>query len=635
MSLEKKTETLTFQAEIKQLLNIVINSLYSNKEIFLRELISNASDAADRLRFESINSNIINDNHEYKIYVDIDKVNKTISISDNGIGMSKNEIIENLGTIAKSGSKDFLKNLTSEQTKDSKFIGQFGVGFYSSFIVAEKVTVHSRRVGLSKEEAVFWTSNGKGEYEIEYLEKDNCGTKVTLFIKPEEHEFLEAWKIRSLIIKYSDHITLPILMKKEKSIKSNEQETTDITEYEIINKAVALWILNKSEITDTQYKDLYKHISYDSQDPLMWVHNKIEGNIEFISLLYIPSHAPFDLLTTNKPKGLKLYVQRVFILDAVEQFLPHYLRFVRGIIDANDLPLNISREILQNSKIIDNIKNSLTKRILGMLSKLAKNNNELYLSFWKEFGKILKEGIAEDFNNKMIISKLLRFSSTRHNNIVADVSLDDYINNMSEKQDKIYYIAAENFNLAKNSPHLEIFKKKNIEVLLLIDRVDEWLMSHLTEFSDKKIQSILKGSLELGKLNDEIDIDKKSKITEEYKTLINKVKEALKDDVKDVRITTRLTDSPSCIVVDEFDMTPQMERIMKAAGQNITQSKSILELNPDHPLIKLLNIENSKEKFYDWAKILLDQAILAEGGQLKDPINFVKRFNTLLLKLDN
>lgn len=636
MSLNKKPETLSFQAEIKQLLNIVVNSLYSNKEIFLRELISNASDAVDRLRFESINSNINDINHEYKIYIDIDKINKTISVSDNGVGMNKNEIIENLGTIAKSGSKEFLKNLTSEQTKDSKFIGQFGVGFYSSFIVAEKVTVHSRRAGEGKDNAILWSSKGQGEYEVEYLEKDTYGTKVTLFIKPEESEFLEAWKIRNLVIKYSDHITLPILMKKEKSLKTNEEDNiSNISDYEIVNKAIALWTLNKTEITDTQYKDLYKHISHDSQDPLMWVHNRVEGNIEFISLLYIPAHAPFDLLTTNKAKGLKLYVQRVFILDAVEQFLPHYLRFVRGIIDANDLPLNISREILQNNKIIDNIKNSLTKRILGMLSKLAKNNNELYLSFWKEFGKILKEGIAEDFNNKMIISKLLRFSSTKNNNIIADVSLDDYINGMHKEQEKIYYIAAENFNLAKNSPHLEIFKKKNIEVLLLIDRVDEWLMSHLTEFSDKKIQSILKGSIELGKLDDETDITEKSKIIEEYKDLINKIKEVLKEDVKDVRLTTRLTDSPSCIVVDEFDMTPQMERIMKAAGQNIAGSKFILELNPKHPLIKILNDETSKEKFSDWAKVLFDQAVLAEGGQLKDPINFVKRFNALLLKLDN
>ena len=641
MTVDAHKETLGFQAEVKQLLNIMINSLYSNREIFIRELISNASDAAEKLRFEALSNNDLYENDsDLKIWVDFDKDKRTVTITDNGIGMSREEIIKNLGTIAKSGTKEFLSTLTGDKPHDSKLIGQFGVGFYSSFIVADKVTVISRKAGEPVEQGTRWISEGKGEYEIETVRKTKRGTEIILHLKPEEDEFLNNWHLRHVITKYSDHITMPVIMKKEKTEEEKDQKKDDkiieVPEEEFVNKATALWTLPKQEITEDEYKGFYKHIANDFEDPLSWSLNKVEGKLEYTSLLYIPARAPFDLWYANKTRGLKLYVQRVFIMDDAEQFLPNYLRFVRGIIDSKYLPLNISREILQGNKVIDSMRSAIIKRVLGMLEQLAKNNASQYQTFWKEFGQVLKEGPAEDFANKEQIAKLFRFISTYNDSDEQNVSLADYIARMNEKQEKIYYVAADSFNAAKNSPHLEIFREKGIEVLLLTDKVDEWLMAHLTEFDGKSFQSVAKGDL---KLPDDPDQKEKKELDKqasgEFKDTLDRIKKLLTEQIKDVRLTKRLINSPACIITDENDMTPQMERIMRAAGQNVPTVKPILELNPDHIMVQKLHQEQEENRFHDLAWILFEQAVLAEGGQLNDPASFVKRFNNLLLELVN
>lgn len=631
-------ETLGFQAEVKQLLNIMINSLYSNKEIFLRELISNASDAAEKLRFEALANNTLYENdHDLKIWVDFNKDKHTITITDNGIGMTRDEMIKNLGTIAKSGTREFLNTLTGDKPSDTKLIGQFGVGFYSAFIVAEKVEVISRKAGDPIENGTRWISEGKGEYEIETVRKSKRGTEVTLYLKKEEDEFLNGWHLRHVITKYSDHITLPVVMKKEKTADDPDKKDSkiiDVPAEEVINKATALWTLPRQEITDEQYKEFYKHIAHDFEDPLAWSLNKVEGKLEYTSLLYIPTRAPFDLWYANRPKGLKLYVQRVFIMDNAEQFLPNYLRFVRGIIDSKDLPLNISREILQGNKIIDSIRSAIIKRVLSMLEQLATNESEKYQTFWQEFGQVLKEGPAEDFSNKEQIAKLLRFNSTHSDATLPNVSLLDYVSRMQDKQNKIYYIAADTANAAKHSPHLEIFRQKNIEVLLLSDKVDEWLMAHLTEFDGKPFQSIAKGDLELpegSESKDKKELEKQA--SGEFKDTLEKIKKLLTNEVKEVRLTGRLIDSPACIVTDVHDMSLQMEKIMKAAGQKTPVVKPILELNPNHIMVKRLHQEQNETRFNDWSWILFEQAVLAAGGQLQDPAAFVHRFNKLLLEL--
>ncbi len=639
MTVDAHKETLGFQAEVKQLLHIMINSLYSNKEIFLRELISNASDAAEKLRFEALANNKLYENDpDIKIWIDFNKDKRTLTISDNGIGMTRDELIKNLGTIAKSGTREFLNTLTGDKPHDSQLIGQFGVGFYSSFIVADKVEVISRKAGMPAESGTCWTSEGKGEYEVETVKKSKRGTEITLHLKPEEDEFLNSWHLRHVITKYSDHITLPVIMKKEKPAEESQDKKDDriieIPEEEVVNKATALWTLPKQDITDEQYKELYKHIAHDFEDPLTWSLNKVEGKLEYTSLLYLPKRAPFDLWYAGRPKGLKLYVQRVFIMDNAEQFLPNYLRFVRGIIDSKDLLLNISREILQGNKVIDSIRSAVIKRVLGMLEQLAKNESDKYQTFWKEFGQVLKEGPAEDFANKEQIAKLLRFSSTYTDSATQNVSLEDYISRLKDKQDKIYYVAADTFNAAKNSPHLEIFREKGIEVLLLSDKVDEWLMAHLTEFDGKSLQSVAKGNLDLPDgFNNEVQPELDKQASGEFKDTLEKIKKLLTDNIKDVRLTKRLINSPACIVADEHDMTPQMERIMRAAGQNVPTVKPILELNPEHVMVKRLHQEQDEARFNDWAWILFEQAVLAEGGQLADPAAFVKRFNSLLMEI--
>jgi len=615
-------ETFGFQTEVEQLLHLMINSLYSNKEIFIRELVSNASDAADKLRFEALKDPmLLVDDPDIKIWVTFDKEARTITIRDNGIGMTREEIIQNLGTIAKSGTREFLNTLTGDKAKDSRLIGQFGVGFYSAFIVADKVVVTTRRAGAAESEAVCWTSLGKSSYELETVTYPKRGTEVVLHLKADEDEFLNEWRLKNIIVKYSDHLTLPVVMLNDK----NEEE--------VVNRATALWALPKNEITDEQYKELYKHVSHDFEDPLIWSHNRVEGKLEYISLLYIPGRAPFDLWHAGKTRGLKLYVRRVFIMDDAEQFLPHYLRFIRGVIDSNDLPLNVSRELLQNSRVIDSIKSAVVKRILSLLEQLISENPEKYQQFWKEFGQVLKEGIAEDFANKDQIAALLRFSSTSTDSEEQTVSLEDYLARMPSQQDKIYYVVGETFNGARHSPHLEIFRKKGIEVLLLSDRVDEWLMGHLTQFKDKPLQSITRGGLDLGELSDKTTEEHIKQAETDLSETLNHMKEVLKDSVKDIRFSQRLTDSPSCVVVDENDMSSQMERMLRASGQVVPIRKPILELNPDHQMIQRLKIEKDTTRFEDWTRVLLDQAILAEGGQLEDPASFVRRFNKLLLEL--
>jgi len=633
-------QTLSFQAEVTQLLHLMINSLYSNKEIFLRELISNASDAADKLRFEALaNPTVYENDSDLKVWVELNKDARTITIRDNGIGMNMDEVIKNLGTIAKSGTKEFLSKLTGDRAKDSQLIGQFGVGFYSAFIVADEVEVTSRHANDNVENGVRWKSTGNGEYEIENISKTTRGTEVVLHLKPNEEQFLNSWHVRHVITKYSDHISLPIVMAKENNTEETDKEKDstiiEVPEEEVINRAIAVWALPKQNIKDDQYIELYKHIAHDFEEPLTWTHNKVEGKLEYITLLYIPKRAPFDLYHVAKPKGLKLYVKRVFIMDDAEQFLPLYLRFVRGIVDSNDLPLNISREILQHSDVTASIRSGVVKRVLEMLESMAEKDSTKYLVFWKEFGQVLKEGPAEDFSNREKIAKLLRFSSTYLDNTQQDVSLDNYIERLKPEQENIYYVTADSFNTVKASPHLEIFRKKDIEVLLLSDRIDEWMMSHLTEYNGKKFKSIAKGDLELGKLEDEQSQKNQQQLSEEFKDLIADLKKELGEHVKDVRITVRLTDSPACIVTDQNDVTPQMERILRAAGQVVPKTKPILEINPKHTTItNLCNLKSKNpKKFTDLCFVLLDQAILIEGGQLEDPAMFAKRFNNLMLDL--
>lgn len=626
-------QTMGFQAEVKQLLQLMIHSLYSNKEIFLRELISNASDAADKLRFEAINNDALFENQsELFISVDFDKTARTISISDNGIGMSQQEAIDHLGTIAKSGTKEFFTRLSGDQQKDAALIGQFGVGFYSGFIVAEKITVETRRAGLPADQGVRWESGGEGEFTIENISLPQRGTRIILHLREGEDEFLSAWKLKSTIRKYSDHISLPIRMKKEEW-DEEKKETVIKDELETINQASALWARSKSEITDEQYIEFYKHVSHDYQDPLTWTHNRVEGRSEYTQLLYLPKNAPFDLWDRNKRGGIKLYVKRVFIMDDAEQLMPIYLRFVKGVIDTNDLPLNVSREILQESRDVKVIREGSTKRILGMLEELAnadeQEKKDKYADFWKEFGQVLKEGIGEDASNKERIAKLLRFASTHNDTDAQTVSFADYVARMKPEQDKIYYVTADGWTAAKNSPHLEIFRKKGVEVLLLTDRVDEWMLSFLTEFESKQLISVAKGDLDLGKLEDESEKKQKEETQTEYKDLVEKMKTALSEKAQDVRITFRLTDSPACLVSGDDELSGNLLRMLKASGQAAPESKPILEINPHHPLVQRLKYEDSK--FNDWSSILFDQAMLAEGGTLTDPAGFVKKLNDMLL----
>ena len=623
-------ETLGFQTEVKQLLHLMIHSLYSNKEIFLRELVSNASDACDKLRFEAINNaGLFENDGELKIRVSFDKEARTITIEDNGIGLSRADAIEHLGTIAKSGTKEFFGKLSGDQQKDAALIGQFGVGFYSAFIVADKVTVRSRKAGLPAAEGVEWESKGDGEFSVEAIEKADRGTQIILHLKADEDELLSGWKLKSILTKYSDHISLPIQMLKEEwDEEAGGMKATG--EWENVNKANALWARSKSDITAEQYNEFYKTISFDFADPLAYTHNRVEGGrSEYTSLLYIPAKAPYDLWDRNQQKGIKLYVKRVFIMDDAEQLMPPYMRFVKGVIDSSDLPLNVSREILQESRDVKAIREGSVKKVLGLLEDMAANEAEKYASFWKEFGQVLKEGMGDDPANKERIAKLLRFATTQSEGEAQTVSLADYVGRMKEGQEKIYYVTADTYAAAKYSPHLEVFKKKGVEVLLLSDRVDEWMLSYLQEFEGKELQSCAKGGLDLGALEDEKDKETKKKVEDEFKDVLKKVEDLLKDRIKEARVTLRLTDSPACIVADEMGMSEHLKRMLKQAGQNAPDSKPILELNPEHPFIQRLKIE--KDHFDEWVNVLLDQAVLAEGGQLEDPAGFVRRLNMLLL----
>lgn len=626
-------QTLGFQAEVKQLLQLMIHSLYSNKEIFLRELISNASDASDKLRFEAINNDaLFEGDSALGITIDFDKTARTISITDKGIGLSQQEAIEHLGTIAKSGTKEFFSKLSGDQQKDAALIGQFGVGFYSGFIVADRITVESRRAGLPADQGVRWESGGEGDFTVETIDKPHRGTTITLHLREGEDELLSGWQLRSIIRKYSDHISLPIQMRKEEW-DEEKKEMVIRDEMETINQASALWARSKSEITDEQYTEFYKHVSHDFAEPLTWTHNRVEGRSEYTQLLYIPARAPFDMWDRNQRSGIKLYVKRVFIMDDAEQLMPVYLRFVKGVIDSNDLPLNVSREILQESRDVKVIREGSTKRVLGMLEELANadepEKKEKYDNFWKEFGQALKEGIGEDSTNKDRIAKLLRFASTHNDNETQNVALADYVSRMKDGQDKIYYVTADSWTAARNSPHLEIFRKKGLEVLLLTDRVDEWMLSFFSEFEGKQLVSVAKGDLDLGKLEDESEKKQKEETQAEYKELIDKMKKSLDEKAADVRVTFRLTDSPACLVAGEHELSGNLLRMLKAAGQKAPDSKPILEINPNHPLVQRLKYEDAK--FDDWSSILFDQAMLAEGGQLVDPAGFVKRLNDMLL----
>ncbi len=620
-------ETLGFQAEVKQLLQLMIHSLYSNKEIVLRELISNASDASDKLRFSALSDNTLyGGDSDLKISIAFDKAARTLTITDNGIGMSRAEVIENIGTIAKSGTKEFFNSLTGDQAKDANLIGQFGVGFYSAFIIADKVSLTTLRAGET--EAVKWESAGEGDFTLEPADKKTRGTEIVLHLRDGEDEFLNDWKLKSIIRKYSDHITLPIVMKKSEW-KDGEQVPMD--EEETVNKASALWARAKNDITEEEYQEFYKHVSHDFENPLTWSHNRVEGNQEYISLLYVPSKAPFDLYDRERSHGIKLYVKRVFILEDAEKLMPQYLRFVRGVIDSADLPLNVSREILQHSKDIDAIKAASVKKVLGLLEDFAENKSEQYQAFWGEFGRVLKEGPGEDFANKEKIAGLLRFASTHLDTEAQVVGFKDYIARMKDGQEAIYYITADSFAAAQHSPHLEIFRKKGIEVLLLSDRVDEWMLGGLTEFDGKKLQSIAKGDLDLGKLEDEAEKEAKKQVEDAAKDLIEKVKATLGEQVKEVRVTHRLTDSPACLVAGQNDLSGNLERMLKAAGQKTPESKPTLEINPTHGLVERLKAEKDDAKFNDLTHLLFDQALLAEGGQLNDPASFVKRMNSLLI----
>ncbi len=628
-TIQKEThpkESMAFQAEVKQLLQLMIHSLYSNKEIVLRELISNASDAADKLRFEALaNGALYENDSDLKIRVAFDKAARTLTIADNGIGMSREEVISNIGTIAKSGTKEFFNALTGDQAKDANLIGQFGVGFYSAFIIADKVTLTTRRAGATQ--AVRWESTGEGDYTLEEADKSSRGTEIVLHLREGEDEFLSDWKLKSIIRKYSDHIMLPIVMKKTEW-KDGAEVATD--EDETVNKASALWARSKNDITEEEYQEFYKHVSHDFENPLAYTHSRVEGKQEYISLLYIPSKAPFDLYDRERRHGIKLYVKRVFIMEDAEKLMPQYLRFVRGVIDSADLPLNVSREILQHSRDVEAIKAGSVKKVLGLLEDMAENKPEDYAKFYKEFGRVLKEGPGEDFANKDKIAGLLRFASTKADTDEQNVSLKDYISRMQPEQDVIYYITADSFAAAKHSPHLEIFRKKGIEVLLMSDRVDEWLLGSLTEFEGKKLQSIAKGDLDLGKLESETEKEIQKKIEEEAKTLVEKIKQTLGEQVKDVRVTHRLTDSPACLVSDEHDLSGNLARILKSVGQKAPETKPILEINPTHKLVKRIEAESAEEVFADLAHVLFDQALLAEGGTLEDPASFVKRMNSLI-----
>jgi molecular chaperone HtpG len=624
-------ETLGFQAEVKQLLQLMIHSLYSNREIFLRELISNASDACDKLRFEGLhNGALFEDDPDLSIHVDFDVAARTLTIADNGIGMSREEVITNLGTIAKSGTREFFAQLTGDQQKDAHLIGQFGVGFYSSFIVADRVTVVTRRAGESPEQGVHWESDGGGEFAIEAAAVSRRGTSVTLHLREGQEDLLSGSKLRSIIRRYSDHIAQPIFMKKEEWKDGKPEKLAD---EETVNQASALWARPKSEITDEQYREFYKHVGHDFDDPLAWTHARVEGRQEYTELLYVPARAPFDLWDRNARHGIKLYVRRVFIMDDAEQLLPAYLRFVRGVVDSNDLPLNVSREILQESKDIEAIRAGCTKKMLGLLETLAANENDKYMKFWKEFGRVLKEGVGEDFANRDKIAGLLRFASTHTDTADETVSLADYLARAKEGQDKIYYVTAETFNAARHSPQLEVFRKKGVEVLLLSDRVDEWVVGNLTEFQGKALVSVAKGGLDLGALDDEKERKEGDEEASELKALIDKIRSSLGERVKDVRATRRLTESPACLVADDDGVSGNLARMLKAAGQHLPDSKPILEVNPKHPLV--LRLQGEDKRFDDWAVVLLDQAILAEGGQLDDPATFVKRINELMLDMNS
>ena len=628
-----QTETLGFQTEVKQLLHLMIHSLYSNKEIFLRELVSNAADAADKLRFEALTQPaLLEGDNELRVRVSFDADAHTVTIEDNGIGMSREEAIAHLGTIAKSGTGDFLRQLSGDQKKDSQLIGQFGVGFYSAFIVADQVDVFSRRAGAPAAEGVRWSSRGEGEFDIAAVEKAERGTRIVLHLKDGEHDFADGWRLRSILKKYSDHIGLPIQMPKEAAPAEGESDAPAL-EWETVNRASALWTRPRTEVTDAEYTEFYKHVAHDQSDPLAWSHNKVEGKLEYTSLLYVPGRAPFDLYHREAPKGLKLYVQRVFVMDQAEQFLPLYLRFIKGVVDSNDLSLNVSREILQSGPVIDSMKSALTKRSLDMLEKLSKDKPEQYATFWKEFGQVLKEGPAEDYNNREKVAGLLRFASTRGEGDAQMVSLADYLARMAEGQDKIYYLTGESYTQVRNSPHLEVFRKKGIEVLLLTDRIDEWLMGYLTDFDGKRFVDIARGDLDLGALESEEDKQAQESAAKDKQALVERLKAALGDDVAEVRVSHRLTDSPAVLAIGEQDLGLQMRQILEASGQKVPESKPVLEINPGHPLIAKLDAEADGERFDDLGRVLFDQAALAAGDSLKDPGAYVARLNKLLLEL--
>ncbi|MAX91220.1 MAG: molecular chaperone HtpG [Pseudomonas sp.] len=633
MSVETQNkETLGFQTEVKQLLHLMIHSLYSNKEIFLRELISNASDAADKLRFEALaKPELLEGGADLKIRVSFDKDAKTVTLDDNGIGMNREDVITHLGTIAKSGTADFMKHLTGDQKKDSHLIGQFGVGFYSAFIVAEQVEVFSRRAGTSAEEGVYWSSKGEGDFEVANIEKAERGTRIVLHLKSGEEEFADGWRLRNIIKKYSDHIALPIELPKE--FHGEEKDKPAEAEWETVNRASALWTRPRTEVKDEEYQEFYKHVGHDFENPLAWSHNKVEGKLEYTSLLFVPGRAPFDLYQREAPKGLKLYVQRVFIMDQADEFLPLYLRFIKGVVDSNDLSLNVSREILQKDPVIDSMKSALTKRVLDMLDKLAKDKPEDYKNFWKQFGQVLKEGPAEDFANKEKIAGLLRFASTQDASGEQSVSLADYLGRVKEGQDKVYYLTGESYAQVKNSPHLEVFRKKGIEVLLLTDRIDEWLMSYLTEFDGKQFVDVARGDLDLGKLDTEEDKKAQEEIAKAKEGLVERLKTALGDEVAEVRVSHRLTDSPAILAIGEQDLGLQMRQILEASGQKVPESKPIFEINPAHPLIEKLDAEPDEDRFSDLSHVLFDQAALAAGDSLKDPAAYVQRLNKLLVEL--
>ncbi len=655
MSVDTKQETLGFQTEVKQLLNLMIHSLYSNKEIFLRELISNASDAADKLRFEALkNDGLYDGDSDLKIKVEFNKKLKTITVSDNGIGMSRDEVIEHLGTIAKSGTKQFFEALTGDQSKDSQLIGQFGVGFYSCFIIAQKVEVITRRAGLGKNEGVRWVSEGENDYSIETIVQEARGTKVVLHLRNDSKEFLNDYQLRNIINKYSDHISLPIIMDKEEQVEVEEKtkktkKTKDVAEgkeskekekkyktvitEETVNSATALWARNKKDVTDEEYNAFYKHVSHDFEEPMAHTHNRVEGKLEYTSLLYIPKRAPFDMWDRQQRHGIKLYVKRIFIMDDAEQLIPSWLRFVRGVVDSDDLPLNVSREILQHNKVIDSIRSGCTKKIIGLLKTMAKKEADKYAEFWKTFGRVLKEGVVEGDDYKKDLSNLFRFSSTHDDSEEQNVSIKDYVERMQEGQKAIYYVSANTHAMAKNSPHLEIFKKKGIEVLLMSDPVDEWVTTHWAEVEDKPLQSVTKGELDLGDLKDEEEKKGDDKKSEENEKLSERIRKVLEEKVKTVRATSRLTTSPACLVADENDMGRQMEQILKASGQEIPATKPILEINPEHPILKKIDGEANEDLFADWSQILFDQALLSEGSQLEDPATFVNKLNSLIVTL--